>query len=328
MHERILLHGKLSTIRIAIAAVFHQAIVDYDPFYVVYPATGDPLDLNRPCGAPIDPEKEINQEYALSKTRISDFDLYTIFHDPECGRQFLKWKHLASTGPFPDFSPGSLIAGVTNAFSERFPPISPCLRIGQLASDTANFIQSITRPDLMSPGLDAFLSSNTFELELLQDLAPGRSPSLCTVHKCRIASMDGSPHTYDLPDLCVKLFDDRFHSMDDPDEEELDNDDNALDDRFDLMEDSDVARLIARCIVAENALRREESAYNALEFMQGALIPRYYGSHLVRNFLSATGSLSEDICQVHFIGWPHCLWYPFGIYSRASAFTRKRKALH
>src|ERR1700761_641297 len=68
------------------------------------------------------------------------------------------------------------------------------------------------------------------------------------------------------PTLCVKLFDDRFVPV------------KSLDPQSSTH---DIRLWWAQMLWAENYVRTELAAYNKLEFMQGSLIPRFYGAHSV-----------------------------------------------
>jgi len=66
------------------------------------------------------------------------------------------------------------------------------------------------------------------------------------------------------PLLCLKLFDDRFFPMETPDKE---------------MIEAGVRWWWTRYRTAEHHVRNEDAAYKKLEFIQGSLIPYFYGSH-------------------------------------------------
>ncbi|EPQ52483.1 hypothetical protein GLOTRDRAFT_140217 [Gloeophyllum trabeum ATCC 11539] len=75
----------------------------------------------------------------------------------------------------------------------------------------------------------------------------------------------------DSPVLCLKLFDDRFLHMDDP------RDDGYSDEE--PPGESELEQWWNRYENEENGVRCEDMTYERLRFMQGSLLPWYYGAH-------------------------------------------------
>jgi len=156
-----------------------------------------------------------------------------------------------------------VLHGTTNAFARRYTEITPYYPVESLPTETKEHICSIRRPCPMSSILEAFRCSNTFSLKLLEELTPASCERLCRIYKCRIVSIDGRVEKAS-PVLCLKLFDDRFFPMEPPSEE--------------LMEES-LQWWWTQYLTAEGHVASEDAAYKRLYFLQGSLIPWFYGSH-------------------------------------------------
>ncbi|KII84946.1 hypothetical protein PLICRDRAFT_348607 [Plicaturopsis crispa FD-325 SS-3] len=125
------------------------------------------------------------------------------------------------------------------------------------------------------------LKSQDFDLELIEELTRprGQWSGLSRTFRCRLRAVDGEHSSIlsQLPDLFVKLFDDRFLKM-------------RLSERD--RESVHYTRWLKSWKTAEDAVRIEASIYARLAHVQGSSLPRYFGSHL---FLLPSGHEIEFI---------------------------------
>ncbi|TFK71472.1 hypothetical protein BDN72DRAFT_958036 [Pluteus cervinus] len=264
IYERFNGPDTLTALRVIIAAYLHDSLpIDFtDSFFKE--------ERVIPHGVPKDPDKPLTPDQQLFPTchRHSDFDIYTISHDRASALQFLRWKaYVKERVPQRFARPGETLSGWTLAFTHRHGEWKPCYPLRELPSETINYISTIKRPlPPHSEGLfDALKSSNTFVVNLVDDLTVssewgGRS----RVSTCTLTSIDDQGLTSESPLLVLKLVDDRFYPLSFTTED---------------LAEWDVEECFAHFDSAESLVHREDAAYERLHFLQGSLIPHYYGAH-------------------------------------------------
>lgn len=266
----------LSVIRIVIAAYLYKALPE--DVYIDIKPRRDTFDIVIPSGVPIDPKTPMQSDEEVFATHHchTDFDYYSLTHNSERALQFFRWKQWVKDNCSPVIvTKGDVVQGITNGFTRRNAELKPYYPVDQLPLDTMAHVRSVERSCRLKAKaiFDNFMSSNDFSLELLEDLTQEENSEVCRTFKCRIVSLDGQNIGDASPALCVKFFDDRFHPMDPPDSDEgiL-----GLGVRWWWMEYTD----------AETRIKNEDMTYKRLDFLQGSLIPWYYGSHSVSNIYS------------------------------------------
>lgn len=259
----------LSVIRILIAAYLYTALPQ--DVYIDIKPRPNVLDTIIPSGAQINPDIPLSsdEEVFQSHSHHSDFDYYTITHDRQRALQFFRWKEWVKDNCSPAIATsGDVIKGVTNGFARRNIELMPFYPVDELPPDTTDHLNSFKRP--RSPDVEALSnalgSSESFELELMEDLTQDENSGLCKTFKCRVISVDEKATVNASPTLCVKFYDDRFHPMAAPAEEDL---------------DTGVHWWWMEYIDAESRIKCEDMTYKRLDFVQGSLLPCYYGAHLV-----------------------------------------------
>lgn len=266
-----MLQEGLAQLRIIIAAYLHNALPE--DMYIHQPFARGRFEVIHREGPPIDPctPMQTDEEIFATHHRHSDFDIHTLTRDRDRGLQFFRWKENIEKNVSPVFvTPGAVLHGITNGFFRYNTGITPYHAVEDIPFETADHIRSVQRPCPMGSALSSFLSSKSFTLHLLEDISP-KAKGPCRTYKCRITSTDGVMEDAS-PVLCVKLFDDRFHLMQAP---------------YEGMMHLDVQWWWTEYTTAENLMCSEDSAYKKLEFAQGSLIPRFYGSHLVSSMVLA-----------------------------------------
>jgi hypothetical protein len=274
MYERVSEINDPSLLRIAIAAYLYDSLPEeLSDMYIFLPSRRDFFDIVLPQGVSIRPNTPIqsDEEVFATHCRHSDFDFYSLTQDRERALQFFRWKTYIKKNLSPRIaSSGDVLLGVTMGFVLRHHEFVPFFPPDDLPLETADHIRSVQRPCPLKHIIDAFMSSDEFSLELLQELTPARDEDISRTYTCRIVSINNRPAGDALPILCVKLFDDRFHHMEPP---------------GDNLRERTLCWWWTLYITAEDHVRREHAAYKKLEFMQGSLIPRFYGSHSVSKFI-------------------------------------------
>lgn len=259
----------LSVIRIVIAGCLRDTLPE--GLYIEIKPHREALDNMVPAGVPIDPQTPTmsDDEVFATHRRHTDFDHYTLTHDRERALQFFRWKAWIKDNCSPVIATSrDVIKGITNGFTRRNAELKPYYPADEPPSHTLDHISSAQRscPLKAKDLLDKFNSSDTFTLELLEDLTQIQNSGLCKTFTCRITSINKQAIGDMSPILCIKLFDDRFYPMDPPDEE---------------MMKVDFRWWWPRYTTSERQVQNEDMTYKRLALMQGSLIPRYYGSHLV-----------------------------------------------
>lgn len=261
--------ANLSVIRIILAAYLHNTLPE--GIYIDIRPQREALDKMVPAGAPSDPQipMESDEEVFATRRCHTDFDYYALTHDRDRALQFFRWKTWVKENcSHVVTSSGDVLTGITHGFSRRNAELKPYYPLDTPPVDTLEHVASVRRPCPMAVRslLDEFNSSETFTLELLEDLTQAQNSGLCRTFTCRIASINGRAVGGISPVLCVKFFDDRFYPMQYPDDEML---------------EGDFRWWWAHYTTSERQIQNEDATYKRLALMQGSLIPRFYGSHQV-----------------------------------------------
>ncbi|KAG8777139.1 hypothetical protein FRC16_004276 [Serendipita sp. 398] len=266
--ERISTSRALPALRVIAAAYLKYSLMIHS--YIPAPDPEHDEDLILPEGPPIDPQDSLptDQEILETRFRQSDFDLATLMRDRNRALQFLRWKdHVQKTQDKLVAHPGDNISAASNSFSRAVPELKPYypFKLSDLSADTVGHLTSIQRVCPLSVGSlrERLHHSKQLSLRILGVASKGSGGGICTVYRCQLTSIDGKDVTS--PDLCLKLFDDRFQRLELPDEYES---------------EENPARWFDRIVLAELHLRQEDAAYKKLSAVQGSIVPWYYGSHL------------------------------------------------
>ncbi|KII84948.1 hypothetical protein PLICRDRAFT_179264 [Plicaturopsis crispa FD-325 SS-3] len=238
--------------------------------------------LLHPSRIPLEPDETV----FATKRRCSDFDRYTLTHSPEHALQFFRWKaHIAANVSRQFVRAQEIIRAETCEFTNLHELLKPRHALLPLPDATRAYLESARRPE--NPDLhNAVFNSKYFDLELTEELSqpPSRWSGFSRTFRCRLRAVDGKHGDIldRLPDLFVKLFDDRFLEM-------------TLSEQDRKCEDP--ASWLNNWETAEDAVRIEASVYARLAHVQGSSLPRYYGSHLFRlpNGHEVYGNLLEYI---------------------------------
>ncbi|KZT63207.1 hypothetical protein DAEQUDRAFT_770806 [Daedalea quercina L-15889] len=251
-------------------------------------------DLILPEGPPQDPSLPLIPDGDVFAThhRNSDFDRTTLVRDRARALQYFRWhSHVQAQNPKLVAHPNDIITAMTNdvgpySLLADMQPVCP-FDISGIPGDAATLAESVQRESpLVAVGTaDAFEKSRSFTLKIMDVIAEGSEYGICTVYRCRIVSIDGQSVTS--PDLCLKLFDDRFQRVRSPDE-----DDAELDQRL--------PRLFDRVVVAETYALNEAAAYKKLRPVQGSIIPWFYGTH---QFTLPDGTVLYGLLMEYVDGW-------------------------
>lgn len=251
-----------------------------------------------PSGAPNSPSLRLPSDDFVFRNcmRHSDFDMYVLSRSRAAAVQFVRWKQcMLRTGS--TLKSGDKLRGCTNLFSRRFPRIRPRYPCLKLPTATANHLLEHRRPRCEE--LETRLTrSARFSIALGRELTPRVGRSMARTFLCHITSLDGrsvAPGRF--PDLCIKLFDDRYHALHDQN-----------------VPNGDLLPFWCRQITtAETLVAREHSTYLKLEHAQGSLVPRYYGAHAVggaffgaRVKLTTSSSCSPTATRYTASSWSSC----------------------
>lgn len=265
----------LHALRIVVAAYIYECM----KFYRFMEDSGlpDHLDSILPHGPMNNPTLSIARDEGIRATcdRHSDFDLVALTRDHRRALQFFRWKAWVRETLSPEIVfPGDTVVGEALGFARQEATLTPFYDMDEVPDDIACHIQSVQRlyPIGLSPSTLA--GSQSFSLRILEELTPERTRTrtrLSRVYTCQIVSIDRAHMGADSPVLCLKLFDDRFLHMDDP------RDDGYSDEE--PPGESELEQWWNRYENEENGVRCEDMTYERLRFMQGSLLPWYYGAH-------------------------------------------------
>lgn len=271
IYECLRLEPELVAARVVMAAYIYDALPDNA--YLTYPQSTAAFDPPIVEGCLVDPSVPMLSEKDVFATHKHhhDFDLYMLMNRPALALQFLRWKLHECVSQIQTVRPGDKLLCATDGFAKQHHPLVPYWPVDTEAipSSTMECIQTVAR--LHALGEEARIrlaTSSVFELDIAEQLAPGRTPRGATVHRCRITSIDGETIHAGPQKLCVKLFDDRLlwvHPPEEPEAETVDAD----------------AGWWANWSTSQEGIRREHASYQQLSFAQGSLVPWYYGAHKV-----------------------------------------------
>lgn len=236
-------------------------------------AEDDEGNLILPEGPPIDPRQSLlsDEEVFASHQRVSDFDGVTLVRDRSRALQFFRWRQYIhqQCAKLVTHPRDIVVATTRDTHSPPPPPLYP-FELSELPSETLAHVNATRRKSpLASSGIeDRFMQSRTFTLEIDSVISEGSKESMCSVFRCHITSIDGTPVTAS-PTLCLKLFDDRFQRAAglEEDEEEL---------------ATNYGHYMKQILDADLHVLDEASAYDKLKPVQGSIVPWFYGAHKVR----------------------------------------------
>ncbi|KAI0091006.1 hypothetical protein BDY19DRAFT_904509 [Irpex rosettiformis] len=248
-------------------------------------------------GPPINPDDPLmpDEQVFATHRRYSDFDEPTLLNDSARATQFFRWvKHVRQHCPKVVVHPGDEVGATARGvpFAKTMAqPTFPFDR-SQLPTETAEHLHTIQRQSpLAINGIeDALASSNSFSIKIEGIVSEGSNKSISTVYRCRIVSIDGK-RVSDSPDLCLKLFDDRFQPKECPNEDDEASGEDI--ERYNRMvryympwrkpEDTKVVDDYERrdyfisAAHADQLAMTEAAAYDKLRSVQGSFIPWFYG---------------------------------------------------
>ncbi|KAG6887344.1 hypothetical protein C0995_015939 [Termitomyces sp. Mi166 len=229
-----------------------------------------------PEGPPQNPDRPMlsDDEVFATHHRHSDFDIPTLLRNKAKALQFFRWHdHIRCRCSRLVVNPNDVLHVVVNTLDSIHPPLHPLypFNTAELPADTIAHLKETQRPSpLQTTGiLDHLMVSKSFAVEIQDVISAGSERGICTVYRCQITLIDNQPVTSS-PNLCLKLFDDRFQVLEGEPTEEEANDTNKeyLSCWFHLL------------IMSETFITNEILAYNKLRPVQGSIIPWFYGAHL------------------------------------------------
>lgn len=161
-----------------------------------------------------DAPRPSDQEVFATRKRHSDFDVYTLLHSREEELQFLRWKAgmKKNAERMQNLRPGDVLSATTDGFARDHATLRPYwpVDVDRIPSSTLQFIEAVRRPSSLDDRTRSRLENSvSFRLSISEALGDKCS----TVHRCQITSIDNEPVTPGLPDLCIKLFDDRLFDV-------------------------------------------------------------------------------------------------------------------
>ncbi|KAI0047370.1 hypothetical protein FA95DRAFT_1232609 [Auriscalpium vulgare] len=204
----------------------------------------------------------------LTKKRYSDFDLYSLQKDADQADQFFRWSALKSDATAA-FQVGDVIV-VDSDVSRRHwlpTPSAPRYPLEPLPASTLDYLASIRRTSATKFQFlaDRIHRSKYFTVQITRVIGVYNS----RVVVARLLSIDGDmlSAVLELPQLCIKLYDDRL-TTEQPTREEVDG--------------YGVYRNFINFVPVEEIIAAEDAAYHRLVHLQGSAIPMYYGAHSFR----------------------------------------------
>ncbi|KIY69341.1 hypothetical protein CYLTODRAFT_372954 [Cylindrobasidium torrendii FP15055 ss-10] len=272
IYECLRLDPELVAARVVLAAYIHETLPNNA--YLTYPQTIAAFDPPTVHGCQVDPSIPMlpDEEVFATHKRHHDFDLYMLMNRPALALQFLRWKSHMQTcvSEIHTVRSGDNLLCSTDGFAKQHHLLVPYwpVDIQTIPTSTMECIRAVARPHALDePARIRLAASAAFELEISDQLAPGREPRGATVHRCRITSIDGEAIlSAGAQNLCVKLFDDRLLDVYPPEEPE----EGTVDADADWW---------VNWSTSEECVRREHVTYQQLSYAQGSLVPWYYGAH-------------------------------------------------
>ncbi|KAK7688521.1 hypothetical protein QCA50_008059 [Cerrena zonata] len=188
--------------------------------------------------------------------RHSDFDYPLIYTSEAHRNQFYRWKqYMFNTVKSYTLASGDMLQGTTNEFVRLNPLLRPYYPALLPPRATMEFFKKYRRPDPFLQFSSRFDRSSSFTIRIIKELSKDHSdgmPRPCRTYTCQLISTDNSPFSEHIPVLCLKLYDDRFLSL----------------------------QSLRSWGAAEDMVRNEIAVYQKLDFMQGSMLPYFYGAHL------------------------------------------------
>lgn len=262
-----------------------------------------------PEGPPTNPDVPLlpDPELLLSHTRCSDFDLATVVRDRARALQFFRWHEAVRDSALKGVvQVADIVRGTTHDISpvSIIPSLLFPLDPAQIPTDTQAHIDATRRtPPLSSSGLEsAFAQSGSFELRIDELIAGSGERTMCTVYRCHLVALDGAA-IESSPPLCLKLFDDRLQALKYPRPEAA------------SYREPRLPYLFAKVRVAEQYALDEKLAYDKMAFVQGSLLPWFYGMHRVSFvvFFIRFDYYAHEPVAVYASEWSDPPWSPDGV---------------
>ncbi|KAG6884143.1 hypothetical protein C0993_000954 [Termitomyces sp. T159_Od127] len=202
--------------------------------------------------------------------RHSDFDIPTLLRDKARALQYLRWHdHIQRRYSKLAAKPKDVLKAVPNALDPiSLRPLYP-FNIPELPPDTIKHITETQRPSPLQASRlrERFIRSKFFLVEIQDIISAGSERGICTVYRCKIISIDNRLVTSS-PNLCLKLFDDRFQVFHENTQEEVTE-----------VKEEDFSCWLRPLITTESLITNEILAYNKLQPVQGSVVPWFYGAH-------------------------------------------------
>ncbi|KAI0783463.1 hypothetical protein C8Q75DRAFT_810794 [Abortiporus biennis] len=295
LYEKILTSQPIQALQVVTGAYVYQFLPLEGTNYIEYPDRdlGCSEFYIHPEGPPQDPNRPLDPDEKIFAThhRFSDFDRATLARDSVRAAQFLRWhNHVAQHYTKLVAHPGDILHAKTNetgaiVLEHHLRPVYP-FDISQLPPETAEYISSIRRESPLSIAelSESLKHSRSFTVKIEDVLSEGSVRGICTVYRCRITGIDGIPISSS-PPLCLKLFDDRFQNLEQPDGEEPDEHSPHL--------------FLFRSVIAEEHALKEARAYDTLLPVQGSVVPWFYGLH---QFTLPDGLVVEGVLMEYIDG--------------------------
>ncbi|KAG6897864.1 hypothetical protein C0992_010002 [Termitomyces sp. T32_za158] len=225
-----------------------------------------------PQGPVQNPDEPMLSDDQLLAThhRHSDFDIPTLLRNKARALQFFRWHdHIQHRLPKLVAKPNDVLQAVSNAFDSI--PLRPLYQFDftELPEDTIKHITETKRPSALQVSgiMERFMRSKSFLVEIQDIISAGSKRGICTLYRCKIISIDNKPVALS-PNLCLKLFDDRFQDFHECTQEEVSE-----------CDEESLSRWFCPLIMTESLITNEILAYNKLQPVQGSVIPWFYGAH-------------------------------------------------
>lgn len=200
---------------------------------------------------------------------------------------FRRWaRQLADNGSTRRIKPNIVMKGTRYAFPALPKHLECPVEPIEPPAETMHRVHLHMRPD--SPLLRKILQKD-FILSISDTIkvGPGKWSQVVQAE----VQLAGSNVERPLPEVCVKLYDERFFFRDtalaDDDDDDVDSDDNGLDLHQKPPPEFATAAEIAR---------QEDVAYRRMEQFQGSFIPHYYGLYMARLFYVYLMPLFDTLC--------------------------------
>lgn len=204
------------------AAFIHGLLLG--PFWIDYPDPGYEFYLSEGPAQNPDGLMLSDNDVLATHHRHSDFDIPTLLRDRPRALQFLRWhnnirRRYSKLVAQPNDVLKVLPLNTLDFNSRR--PLYP-FDILELPPDTIKHIEETQRPSpLQAAGiLERLMYHDSFVVEIQDIISTGSDRGICTLYRCKITSIDDQ-HVTSSPNLCLKLFDDRFQVFDEITEEEV-----------------------------------------------------------------------------------------------------------